>query len=79
MRLNPDLKLFRQVFDEDISPPPTSLLQLTMPTIMAAITQAARQHFQVEFEIEPLSDREWLQVNESIGALSCGVTHPTVA
>jgi lipoate---protein ligase len=66
MRLDPDLELFEKVFDESISSPPASILQLTMPIIVNALIQAARQHFQVEFEIEPLSDREWLQINSSL-------------
>jgi lipoate---protein ligase len=62
MRLNPDLELFRQVFDESISLPPAAILQLTIPIIVDALTQAARQHFQVEFEIEPLGERDWSQI-----------------
>ncbi len=63
MRLNPDLELFKQVFGESIElPPPAAVLQLTIPQIIDAISQAATQHFQVKFEIEPLSDREWTQI-----------------
>jgi lipoate---protein ligase len=62
MRLNPDLELFKQVFGESIDPPPAAILQLTIPQIIDALTQAARQHFQVKFEVEPLSDREWSQI-----------------
>jgi lipoate---protein ligase len=62
MRLNPDLELFEQVFGESISSPPAPILQLAMPTIIDALTSAAKNHFQVRFEIEPLSDREWSQI-----------------
>ena len=62
MRLNPDLKLFEKVFGESIEPPPVPILQLTIPQIIDALTQAAQKHFQVEFEIEPLSDREWSKI-----------------
>ena len=62
MRLNPDLELFEKVFGESISSPHNSILQLTIPIIVDALIQAARQHFQLEFEIEPLDDREWLQI-----------------
>lgn len=62
MRINPDLYLFRQVFGESISSPPTSVLKLTMPTIINELTQSARQHFQIEFEVLPLVDREWSQI-----------------
>ena len=65
MRLNPDLELCKQVFGESIDLPPHLISQLTISQITDALTQAARQHFQVEFEIEPLGDREWLQINES--------------
>jgi lipoate---protein ligase len=63
MRLNPDLELFKQVFGESIALPPAAILQLTIPQIIDALTQAARQHFQVKFEVEPLSDREWSQIH----------------
>ncbi|WP_309742413.1 biotin/lipoate A/B protein ligase family protein [Chamaesiphon sp. OTE_20_metabat_361] len=82
MRLHPDLDLFEKVFGESISLPLASIVQLSMPIIVDTLTQAARQHFQVEFEIEPLSDREWAHIRKdasdlsSVGALSCGVTHP---
>ena len=61
MRLNPDLKLFEKVFGESIDLPPAAILQLTIPQIIDALTQAAQTHFQVGFEIEPLCDREWSQ------------------
>ena len=63
MRINPDLELFRQVFSESISLPQTQILQLTMPLIIDALTNAAQNHFQVKFDVEPLSDREWAQIN----------------
>jgi lipoate---protein ligase len=66
MRLNPDLELFRQVFGESIASPLSPILQLDLPTIVDALTQAARQHFQVEFEIEPLSDRERSQIQNQV-------------
>jgi lipoate---protein ligase len=70
MRLNPDLELFKQVFGESIAEgrprvndlPPAAIVQLTIPQIIAALTRSARQHFQVKFEVEPLSDREWSQI-----------------
>jgi lipoate---protein ligase len=62
MRLNPDLELFEKVFGESIALPPAAILQLTMPQIIDALIQAAQQDFQVKFEIEPLSDREWSQI-----------------
>ena len=78
MRLNPDLDLFEKVFGESSYLPPVAILQLTIPQIIDSLTQAAQRHFQVKFEIEPLSDLEWLQIGECIDALSGGITHPTV-
>jgi lipoate---protein ligase len=67
MRLNPDLELFKQVFDETITCPPSEISQLTNNTIIDALINSAQKHFQIKFEIEPLSDREWSQIKaESI-------------
>jgi lipoate---protein ligase len=65
MRLNPDLELFKQVFGEIITHPPTSILPLTNIQIINALTTSAQRHFQVKFEIQPLSDREWSQISEN--------------
>ncbi len=65
MRLNPDLELFEKVFDEAISLPPASISQLTIPQIIDALTQAARQHFQVEFDIWDLSNLQRSQIKSS--------------
>ncbi len=70
MRLNPDRELFRQVFGESISLPPAAILQLTIPIIVDALTQAAQQHFQVEFESEPLSDLERSQIHSELQFLT---------
>jgi lipoate---protein ligase len=67
MRLNPDLELFHQVFGETIASPPNEIFQLTHAQIIDALTSSAQKHFQIEFEIEPLSDRELSQITaESI-------------
>ncbi|MCY7336220.1 MAG: lipoate--protein ligase family protein [Chamaesiphon sp.] len=66
MRIDPDLDLFKKVFGESIYLPPVAILQLTVPQIIDTLTQAAQQHFQVKFEIEPLSDTEWLQIKEEL-------------
>ncbi len=62
MRLNPDVELFEKVFGETISLPPGAILQLAVHQIIDALIQAAQTHFQVNFEIEPLNDREWAQI-----------------
>ncbi len=62
MRLNPDLELFKQVFGETIICPPSEISLLTSNIIIDALINAAQKHFQIEFEVKPLSDREWLEV-----------------
>jgi lipoate---protein ligase len=64
MRLNPDLELFKQVFDETIPHPPSDISQLTHGQIIDALINSAQQHFQVKFENEPLSDREWSEIEQ---------------
>jgi lipoate---protein ligase len=62
IRLNPNLELFERVFGESIDLPPKTILQFDIPQMIEALTQAACQHFQVKFEIEPLTDREWSNI-----------------
>ena len=62
MRLNPDLELFHQVFSETMPLLPSTISQLAHPQIIDALTSAAQAYFQVELEVQPLSDREWLQI-----------------
>jgi lipoate---protein ligase len=64
MRLNPDLDLFKQVFSETIAHPPNPISQLTHAQIIDALTNSAQSHFQVKFEVQPLRDREWLEIKE---------------
>ena len=65
MRLNPNLELFKQVFNETITLPPSEISQLTNSTIIDTLINSAQKHFQIKFEVEPLSDREWLEINLS--------------
>jgi lipoate---protein ligase len=62
MRLNPNLELFRQVFDESIYLPPAPISQLAHDRIIDALITAAQGHFRLKFAIEPLTDREWVQI-----------------
>ena len=62
IRLNPDLELFERVFGETITHPPSAISQLTNDLIIEALIHAAQNIFQVNFEIKPLSDREWLEI-----------------
>jgi lipoate---protein ligase len=62
IRLNPDLELFKQVFGETITQPPSSISQLSNAQIIDTLVSSAQNYFQVKFEIQPLIDREWLQI-----------------
>jgi lipoate---protein ligase len=62
MRLNPDLELFDRVFGELISAPPIAISQLTHAQIIDALTNSAQKHFQIKFEVAPLSDQEWSEI-----------------
>lgn len=64
MRINPDVELFELVFGETISLPPKTIMELTIDRIIDALTDAAQTHFQVNFDVRPLSDREWSQIKE---------------
>lgn len=64
MRINPDLELFHQVFGETITSPPDEIFQLTHAQIIDALINSAQKHFQIEFEVEPLIDREWSEIKE---------------
>jgi lipoate---protein ligase len=66
MRLNPNLELFKQVFDETITRPPSEISQLNNAQIINALIDSAQKHFQTKFEVEPLSDREWLEIKTQI-------------
>jgi lipoate---protein ligase len=64
MRLNPDRELFDRVFGEQINLPPQAISQLEISTIIDALIDAAQTDFNVNFEIQPLSDREWSEILE---------------
>lgn len=62
MRLNPDLDLFEKVFGETISLPSQSILKSPTDLIVDTLTLMAANHFQVQFDVRSLSDREWSQI-----------------
>jgi lipoate---protein ligase len=66
MRLNPDLELFKQVFGETITHPPSAISHLTHTQIIDALINSAQNHFQVKFKVELLSDREWSQIKADL-------------
>jgi lipoate---protein ligase len=66
MRIDPDLELFEQVFNEPIYPPPNSIRSVNIATIVDILAKAAADCFKIEFEIQPLSDREWLEILKGV-------------
>ncbi len=63
MRLNPDLELFDRVFGETLAPAPQLISQLELSEIIHDLIDAARKYFDVNFQIQSLSDREWAQIH----------------
>ncbi len=66
MRLHPHLELCDRVFSTTTSPPPQFISQLEIPDIVRALIDSAHQYFNVSFQVQPLSDREWEQIRKSI-------------
>ncbi len=63
MRLNPDLELFDRVFGEMLAPPPQLISQLEIPEIVHALIDAAHKYFNVNFQLQPLADCEWIELD----------------
>jgi lipoate---protein ligase len=59
MRLQPDEKLFRLVFGEDI---PALSLNISINDVTTALIEAARDRFRAEFMIQGLEDAEWEEI-----------------
>ncbi len=67
MRLRPDVELFSQVFGEDLLT--TEVFKnLNFETIIDVLIAAARDSFQIEFEIKPLTEDEWKMI---VGVNGC--------
>ena len=62
MRLNPDLELFDRVFNERITLPNSTISQLSIDLIIEKLINAAQICFNVNFEVQPLLDREWVEI-----------------
>jgi lipoate---protein ligase len=60
--LSPDPELFTQVFNE----PPPQKMQFLIPTVVEALTQAAKDCFNIELISQPLSENEWQEVLNTI-------------
>lgn len=61
IRLTPDAELFRQVFDVEMPAPILTSIaspETLIPTVIDALTMAARECFGGEWVVEPLSDTE---------------------
>jgi lipoate-protein ligase A len=66
MRLNPDRALFNQIFGEEIPPVLAPVSQLPISTISESLMDAAKNHFQIDFEIQPLTDLEWSDISQKV-------------
>jgi lipoate---protein ligase len=68
MRLNPDPALSQQVFEQPIE----AVLALKIPTqtIINALTTSARQCFGIQMINQPLSNKEWHEIN-ALALTSC--------
>ncbi|MDJ1170207.1 biotin/lipoate A/B protein ligase family protein [Roseofilum sp. BLCC_M154] len=62
MRLNGDRQLWHQIFSESIPEPPPSLADLSFSHLVHTFTQAARETFEIEMQIQPLSAQEWAEI-----------------
>lgn len=69
MRVKPNRELFEQVFGETITPLKLPVLQQQenwMATVIAALSRAARQCFQMQLRVQPLSQEEWEEIHSRL-------------
>ena len=64
MRLKPDAELFKKVFEEEYFDEVAIAEDLEIEKIIAALVDAAKDCFGVDFEEKALSDDEWEQILE---------------
>ncbi|WP_377475888.1 MAG: biotin/lipoate A/B protein ligase family protein [Microcoleus anatoxicus] len=65
MRLQPDCDLFYQVFGEELITMKSPLVQDgndLIKTLIEALKMAACRCFEIHLEVQPLSEREWLEI-----------------
>ena len=59
MRLQPDPKLYAQVFGIEATPEGSTFLRIAHETVIEALMQAAEDCFQIQLCLQPLSESEW--------------------
>jgi lipoate-protein ligase A len=59
MRIKPDAKLFAQVFGQEIE---VIEVEMSIETLVDTLSKAAREHFNIDFVIQPLTDSEWAEI-----------------
>lgn len=66
MQIQTDVELFEQVFGQ-----PLTLLELTasIETIVDTLVNAARDCFEIDFAIQPLTELEWHEITQLTGQL----------
>jgi lipoate---protein ligase len=67
MRLQPDFDLFSQVFGEQLIPvklPLSEGVNDAIKTVIEALSVAACRCFEIELNVQPLSEEEWLEIRK---------------
>ena len=65
MQLQPDIKLFSQVFGEEVTPAALSL-NIPIETIINALVTAAGCCFGVQWVVQPLTEAEWQEIHQLV-------------
>jgi len=67
MRLQPDVRLFSQVFEEKLIPVQLPLSEGGddgIANVIDVLSAAACRCFEIDLKVQPLSDREWQDILE---------------
>mgnify|MGYP003493195418 CR=1 FL=1 len=67
MRLQPDFDLFFQVFGEQLIPmilPLSQGVNDSIETVIEALSAAACHCFEIDLNVQPLSEEEWVEIRE---------------
>ena len=65
MRLQPDFDLFSQVFEEELIPlklPLSGVGNDLIETVVEVLSAAACRCFEIDLNVQPLSEQEWLEI-----------------